>query len=511
MVAFRYDVFLSHSSADKPAVEELALWLVREGLTPFLDKWHLVPGEKWMPGLLQALDESAACVVVVGRGGVGAWQEEEVQQALLRRARERLKEDRNRFRVVPVLLPESQPPGDDVSTALAFLTEFTWVRFERTLDEEEPRHRLVCGIQGVPPGPRPGVLIVAGANPYRGLNIFDVEHAPLFFGREKLTLDLVEMLRDQLGGPGPRLLAVVGPSGSGKSSVVRAGLIPALEHGALEGSETWHRVIFKPGREPFENLGIEMAKLAGGPSLLAETRTFLGISRFGSDAESPDAAAKSLHTAARLALRDAPPSARLLVVADQFEEVFTLCKTENDRRALIANLLRAAVADVPVIVVLTIRADFFGQCASYRDLADLLSGRQKLIGPMSEDELRWAIEKPAARAGGELDPGLIELLLDDIRGRPGALPLLEFALERLWECKTGHRMTVADYNAVGKLEGALKQRTDAIFNRLKRQGHEDLCRKVFLALVRPGLGTEDTRHAGLPRTGYRRPNAFRGG
>ena len=349
----QYDVFLSHSSVDKPAVEELALWLVREGLTPFLDKWHLVPGEDWTDALPQALGDSTTCAVIIGPGAKGGWQTEEVKQALLRRVRERHHEARDRFRIIPVLLPGTKAPSSGEPSAFDFLAEYTWVQFDRSLDEEEPRHRLVCGIRGVPPGPRPGVPIVAGECPYRGLQIFDVAHAELFFGREKLTLDLVEMLRDQITSPGPRLLAVVGPSGSGKSSVVRAGLIPVLERGALEGSATWHRLIFKPGQDPFENLGVELAKLPGGAGLLAETRSFLGIDRFGRDH------ARSLHTAAKLAMRDDPPSARLLVVADQFEEVFTLCKSEEDRRALIDNLLEAAmIPDGPVVLVLAMRPTF---------------------------------------------------------------------------------------------------------------------------------------------------------
>src|SRR5262249_14038859 len=148
----------------------------------------------------------------------------------------------------------------------------TWVKFDETIDEEGPRHSLVSGIRGIAPGPGPGVAVVKGESPYRGLDVFDVAHADLFFGREKLTRDLVEMLGAAIRGPGPRLLAVVGPSGSGKSSLVRAGLVAALDKGALEGSETWRRVIFKPGPDPFETLGIGLATLPGGAGLVAETR-----------------------------------------------------------------------------------------------------------------------------------------------------------------------------------------------------------------------------------------------
>ena len=167
---------------------------------------------------------------------------------------------------------------------------------------------------------------------------------------------------------------------------------------------------------------------------------------------------------------------------------------EEDRRALIDNLLEAAmIPGGPVVLVLALRADFLGKCAGYRKLADEISGRQKLIGKMEEDELRWAIEKPALRAVGEIDPGLVELLLRDVGSDPGTLPLLEFALTQLWEQKTGRRMTVDDYEAIGRLNGALKHHADAILANLRKRGQEDVCRRIFLDLIEPGEGTQDTR------------------
>ena len=350
----QYDVFLSHSTQHKPAVEELARWLIREGLTPFFDAWDLIPGEEVQSALERGLATSRTCAVLVGPGEFGPWQLREMRAAIARQVQTRERE--GSFHVIPVLLPGARRPAEAIELP-DFLKVNLWIEFPETLDDEEALHRLRCGVLGVPPGPRPGAAVAASESPYRGLEFFDLVHASIFFGREKLTLDLVEMLRDQLDGPGTRLLAVVGPSGSGKSSVVRAGLIPVLKRGALEGSATWHPLIFKPGQDPFENLGIELAKLPGGAGLLAETRSFLGIDRFGRDH------ARSLHTAAKLALRNDPPSARLLVVADQFEEVFTLCKLEEDRRALFDNLLEAAmVPDGPVVLVLAMRADFLGKC-----------------------------------------------------------------------------------------------------------------------------------------------------
>ena len=207
-------------------------------------------------------------------------------------------------------------------------------------------------------------------------------------------------------------------------------------------------MIFKPGHDPIENLGIALSTLPGGAGSLAETRDFLKIERFGHDDF------RSLHTAARLAIRNDGDRNRVVVVVDQFEEVFTQCSSENDRRMLIENLLHAATdPDGPVLVVLSIRSDFLGACAGYRDLADAISGRQQLVGAMTENELRWAIEKPAALAGGEIETELVEQLLNDVGSDPGTLPLLEFVLSRLWREKTGRRMTAQDYRSLGGLRG----------------------------------------------------------
>src|SRR4051812_2304267 len=141
MDGFRYDVFLSHASSDKPAVEELALWLMREGLTPFLDKWDLVPGEDWTDALPAALAASRTCAVVIGPGDRGGWQTQEVKQSLLRRVSESTGKARNHFRIIPVLLPGTSAPGTGKPSAFDFLKGYTWVKFDKNLDEEGPRHR----------------------------------------------------------------------------------------------------------------------------------------------------------------------------------------------------------------------------------------------------------------------------------------------------------------------------------------------------------------------------------
>jgi hypothetical protein len=189
-------------------------------------------------------------------------------------------------------------------------------------------------------------------------------------------------------------------------------------------------------------------------------------------------------------LADGEPAARLVVVIDQFEEIFTLCDREELRRALISNLLHAArVASGQTLVIVTMRADFYGKCAVYSDLADALSDHHLLVGPMSEEEIRRAIERPAQLAGREFDAGLVGLLVQDARAQRGALPLLQHALLELWKKCAGRRLTVDAYRQIGGLVGALQKRTDSIFSDFSER-ERDLCRRIFLRLTQPGEGTE---------------------
>jgi tetratricopeptide (TPR) repeat protein len=480
MAGFKFHVFLSHSGADKPAVEELAVRLRREGIEPWLDKWNLVPGDPWQPAIERALDDCAACAVVIGAGGVGAWQNEEMRAAITRR----VVDGSERFRVIPVLLPGVDRP--ERGRLPSFLLATTWVEFRRSLEDAEAFHQLICGIQGREPGAGPGGVAFEGTCPYRGLEAFDVEHAPFFFGREALTEWLVDEVRPKATGQQNRFLAILGASGSGKSSLARAGLVAALNRGAIDGSGDWPIVLFKPGRDPIESLAVALASLPGGAALIRDARDILNIKALGDDP-------KSLHLFARLALRDAPGSHRLVVLVDQTEEVFTLCEDAAARRSFFDNLVYAAtIAAGQTIVLLTMRDDFYGKCAPYPTLAAAMSDHHRLVGPMSGEELGRAIERPALLAGGEFEPGLAERLVRDVEGQPGSLPLLQFALMELWRRREGRRLTRAAYKEVGELRGALENRADEVLGEFDAAGRE-FCRRIFLRLTQPGAGTEDTR------------------
>src|SRR5215469_16266051 len=377
-----FHVFLSHSSTDKPAVEALARRLAKEGIDPWLDKWHLIPGDPWQAAIEAALAESATCAVFVGPSGFGPWQNEEMRAAIDRRVRD----SGRHFRVIPVLLPGAERA--ERSSLPTFLVATTWVEFRDSLNDQDAFHRLVCGIRGVEPGAGLGQAIYEGQCPYRGLRVFDVGDAPFFFGREALVQWLLNEVRPATEGqPVNRFLAIVGASGSGKSSVARAGLVAALKRNGIPGSSRWPVVILRPGPDPVESLAVALSRafnVGQGASALADLIAELQRSE------------KALHLTTRQSLSENASDMRLVVLVDQFEEVFTMCGKEKLREMFVRNLLYAAkVVQGQTLVILTMRADFYGKCAANGELATAFSDHHILVGPMTEDELRRAIERPA--------------------------------------------------------------------------------------------------------------------
>ncbi|MGH8901650.1 MAG: NACHT and WD repeat domain-containing protein [Egibacteraceae bacterium] len=312
-----------------------------------------------------------------------------------------------------------------------------------------------------------------GPCPYMGLVAFQAEDARWFFGREQLVAALLARLSEA------PLLAVVGPSGSGKSSVLRAGLLPAVWSGTLPGASSWTTILLTPGARPLEELAVRVALVRGiSPgSLLADLRA------------SPD----HLRLAVRQALADEPSGARLLLVVDQLEEIFTLCRDEAERRGFIQALVGLAdEADRQAIVVLGIRADFYGRCAEYPELVAVVQDRQVLVGPMPAAELREAITGPAARAGLVLEPGLVETVLADLGGEPGLLPLLSHALFATWQRRRGLTLTLAGYRDAGGVRQAIAQTAESVYGELDL-AQQVIAKDVFLRLTALGEGTEDTR------------------
>jgi serine/threonine protein kinase len=314
-------------------------------------------------------------------------------------------------------------------------------------------------------------------NPYKGLRAFQAADHRHFFGREALVKRLLGRLNSKENDFNNRFLAVIGPSGSGKSSVVRAGLVPALWRGDLPGSERWFVVEMIPGAHPMDELEIGLMRVAANQSgVLMEQlqRDMRGLVRVG-----------------QLILPD--DGSELVVIIDQFEEVFTLVENE-EQRAYFLDLLYTAASDPRsrVRVIVTLRADFYDRPLYYADFGQLLRENMETIMPLSAEELERAITRPAADQGVAFEPGLAPTIIDDVSYQPGALPLLQYALTELFERRDGRVLTRQAYQEVGGTVGALAKRADEIYTELDESGQLTV-RRMFLRLVTLGEGTEDTR------------------
>ena len=268
--------------------------------------------------------------------------------------------------------------------------------------------------------------------PYRGLLEFEPGDADLFFGRDEVLADVLKRIA------AGRFVAIVGPSGSGKSSLARAGVIAAARRGDVAAIQS--TVLITPGPDP--------------PGAL--------------EAANPDDPTE-------------------LLVVDQLEEAFTLCDDESRRARFFDEILARRGK-----TVVSLRADFFGHCAAYEELAAQVSAHNVLLGPMTPSEMQRAIEEPARAKGLQLEPGLVELVVRDAAGEPGSLPLLSHALMETWARREGRTLTLAGYRDAGGVRGAIARTAEERFEGAS-ETEQGLFRRTFLRLTEPGEGTEDAR------------------
>ena len=324
--------------------------------------------------------------------------------------------------------------------------------------------------------------------PYPGLAAFGIDDADNFYGRESIVQILTDAVERQ------PLVLLTGPSGSGKSSVIQAGLRPRLlATQTHQGAAVvpWRIFTFRPGRNPLFHLA--QALFPEGDSEGA--------------ARDMAAALQHKNTSLRQIVRQAarsnpvqtaeqPKGERIVLIADQFEEIFTLCEDESVRRLFLAALFAGAEGEeanrAQVTILISLRADFMGQALSYRSFSNIAHENVIFLGMMNDEDLRRAIEEPARQNGVEYEPGLIERILDDLDDSPGQLPLLQFALAMLWEKRTGNWITHAAYNDIEEVSGALTHYANGIYARMT-PGERERMRRILLQLVHPGEGVEDTR------------------
>ena len=358
---------------------------------------------------------------------------------------------------------------------------------------------------GVAPPPLASVSGVIDS-PYRGLSAFEEQDAAFFFGREAAATEVLERLSRLWQGPG--LLVVSGVSGAGKSSLLQAGVLPRIRGaglGSAPGSASWPCLVFTPTRSPLDELALRIAALAGadaaavrrgldtGPEGFALTARQAALAPPPGPAGRPGGAAAGRHQ---------PQQRRLLLVVDQFEQLFTQCPDEGQRRAFITALGAAASAgpgpdQAPAaLVVLGVRADFEARCADYPQLAGAVQDRY-LVTAMTERQLRLAITEPAKKAGSQVEDDLAAVLLADMRTRQpgtagaGVLPLLSHALDQAWRSRTGDTLTLADYERTGGIEGAVAESAQHAYDHLT-PAQQTAARQIFTRLTATSTDGADT-------------------
>ena len=439
-----------------------------KGLEPFLDRWYLTPGVRWRSRLEDTLNSSKAVAIFVGPSQMGSWQQREVDVALDLQSR------RSNLPVIPVLLPDCEPP-------LGFLRQLAWVDL-RSQPLDLGITILVKAARGEPPGPdlqKHMDVVRASICPYRGLLHFREEDAPFFFGRESSIGRLMDEVQRQ------PFVAVVGASGSGKSSVVRAGLVPRLRS---DCNTTWETVILVPTDQPLKALAKAFL-----PLLEPTMRDVDRLAEAVKLAEHFRSNTISLYDIVGRILEKQSGTNRVLIVVDQFEELYTLTSDEEARRRFLDELLAtASCAESKANITLTLRGDFVGKALAYRPLSDRLQDAQINLGPMTREELQSAICKPAEKIGLEFEAGLVRRILNDVGDEPGNLPLLEFALEELWKNRRAGLLLNETYDGMGELRGALAKKAGDFFKNLS-PADQKVLQRVFLRIVRPSESGEDTR------------------
>ena len=324
----------------------------------------------------------------------------------------------------------------------------------------------------------------AGDPPYQGLQYFNERDASRFFGREQLTARVIGRLQRT------RFLAVIGASGSGKSSLVRAGVIPALKSGGRlidgsvhpSGSIHWAYRVFTPGGHPLDSLAATLSKEEALPSQISRLRDEL--------AQDP----KTLALAARGLLAQAG-NQHLILVVDQLEEIFTQARDPEERQAFINALLTASKPDdsQPVSLIICLRADFYAQVALHEHLREMVSQHQEFIGAMNRAELVDAIVAPLVQGDWKIQEGLVKVILDDVGYEPGALPLLSHALLETWKRRRGRTLTLSGYVESGGVDGAIRETAEAVFHQRLTPEQQPIARMIFLRLTELNQDAQDTR------------------
>ena len=351
------------------------------------------------------------------------------------------------------------------------------------------------GLHNIPEDSTPVILVrddvvahpSSRTNPYRGLSAFREEDEAYFFGREAYTAKILDAMRQS------SFTAILGASGSGKSSIVYAGVIPHLRRGELTSPEkqkedSWLITTFRPGEHPFK--AISVALLPFLESELQEVDRLVEINKLTGALKAGQLSFSDLLE--RIQTKHSGP--HILFFIDQFEEIFSLCEDAKERQSFLDKLLECLKRpeSTKLSVIITLRSDFLGHCNSLPELSHLIAEHEIIIPAMNEEELRHAIAEPANVAGLPLSEEVVDLLIEQSAGREGALPLLEFALTRIWEGMTNGIKPADTLKQIGGVGGALANKAQDLFDSLN-EAEQKIARRAFLAMIRLGEGTKDTR------------------
>jgi basic membrane lipoprotein Med (substrate-binding protein (PBP1-ABC) superfamily)/DNA-binding SARP family transcriptional activator len=356
----------------------------------------------------------------------------------------------------------------------------TYQHLRTVLDEElglEPspalqrlQERILLHDPSLMPTAAAATAAAAIRNPYKGLRSFGERDAADFFGREDLVANLLRSLGDK-----PKLVALVGPSGSGKSSVIAAGLIPRLRDGAIDGSDNWVIAQMTPGNNSLSEVEALVAPAMDLP-------------------KRPDEAiAPEPGPGRRPTVRTMPQGGRLLLVIDQFEEVFTLTEEPERQQFLAAIVGAASEPDAPISILLALRADYYDRPLQHAGFARLFTPNVINVLPLTPEELEAAVVGPAEKAGVVVEPALLAELVADAAHRPGTLPLLEYALTELFDQRLATALTLDGYRALGGIRGVLSRSAETIYGALSPAARH-VAMQLFLRLVQLGRGPTESRH-----------------
>jgi TPR repeat protein len=479
-----YDVFVSYSRADWQHAAEIDSVLRAKGLRSFFDRRNLAPGLPWVRALEQAIGAAKAVIVLIGPRGLGNTQQYERELAIVRQSRD------PKFSVVPVILPETA-----ADRPFDFLNLLTWIDFShvaKVSDAPDELARLLAAVHGAP---SPGDVVREAICPYRGLDAFREEDAAFFFGRgtagepESPIGQLVHKVREH-----PFVMAV-GRSGSGKSSLIYAGLLPALRR---ERDRFWNVLSLRPGPTPLRALAAAFNPRAddeGAAEYAAKITAEAEQLRTGD----PELLSHMIREG--LDRAEGKPD-RLLLYIDQWEELYAHTPSSSNKERAdqhtadvnrFIDLLLIAARTAPVAVVATVRADFYDPLIAHLEIRSLLPTRQVLLGAMPRSELERTIVEPARKVGLTFDPpDLVQRILDEAGEDEGMLPLLQYALKETWALRNGNAMTADAYARAGGVREAIRLTAERTFEALSAEDQQ-AARQLFLRLVTPGEGQEDTR------------------